>query len=362
MTRFAAIRYLLPLPLLVAACAEPGDRAGAGGTCPAGETCSDDTPHGLYFLGTSIVGDLDGGPRTTAIGGTQEITVETETSTIGDYNPLTLPFVADDDGALGVKVLTHTGAIVSVQGVAARSNYLRILSASTGELYDRTMIDGAAIADIALTSALFETIPSNTNSVWFIGEQTVGIGLYGDVQGDHGPESQRLVDTSMTITATGSDRREWDTLHFANAQASVINVHVEAGSAAPRDVPLEFVDHADAIQLVDSDGVADTTATVQAGQTGFVCFAASNAGRYIHGATWTFTRDGVTAAPDFGNSCVSIDASAKHTGDTVALTVTAGGKTSTLDVHIVADPNARTATKHHAFRAVEGERALALTK
>ncbi|HEY4056916.1 MAG TPA: hypothetical protein VGM39_09910 [Kofleriaceae bacterium] len=358
MIRFSAA---LTLSLLAVGCAEPGDRAGANGACPAGETCSDDTPAGLYFLGTSIVGELDGGPKTTAIGGTQEITVETETTVIGDYDPLTLPFIADDDGGLGAKVVNHAGAIVSVQGVATRSNYLRILSASTGELYDRTMIDAAEIKDVVLTGELFESIPAYADSVWFIGEQVVGIALMGDVQGSHGPESARLVDTSMTVTAAGSNRSEWDTLHFANAQAGTISVHIAAGDAAPRDLSLEFVDHADAIQLVDSDGVDDTVATVEAGHTGVVCFAATNAGRYIRGATWTFTRDGVTSASDFGHSCISIDATNKVVGDTVALTAATGGKTSTLDVHVVADPNARTRS-HHAFRAIEGERALLLSK
>jgi hypothetical protein len=357
MIRLTAI---LALPLLAVGCAEPGERA-ATGDCPAGETCSDDTPNGLYFLGTPLVGVLTGGPETTAIGGTQEITVETEQSTLGDYDPLTLPFVADDDGGLGVKVIDHTGAVVSVQGVATRSNYLRILSASTGELYDRVMLDGAAIDDIVLTGASYESTPPDLEQVWYIGTQSVGIALVGFVQGNSGPELQRLVDTSMQIDAAGSTRPAWDTLHFANAQVGVTTVSVAAGGAAPRDLSLEFVDHADAIALTEND---DGIQTVTAGHTGIVCFSATNAGRFIHGLTWTFTIDGLSEThpqTQTISNCLVVDATMKQPLDVIAITASAGGKTSTLDVHVVEEPGARKAPAHH-WHAIEGERARALTK
>jgi hypothetical protein len=350
--RHAAIRFL-PLVAL-GACAVPGERA-ATGECPAYEVCSDDTPTGLYFSGASLAGGGGGGVALTAIRGTQKITVQTLDTSDGNYTyaPLTLPYIADDDGGLGVKVIGQDGASVSVQGVAAQDNYLRILSAETGALYDRISIAGAAIDDVALVGATQEVMPEGTPQVWATGDQLVGIALLGG--------GERVVDTSMALDAPGAERAAWDTLHFTAAQVGTTTITVTAADAVTRELSLELVDHADAIAPVDYG--PDYT-TVAAGSGTFVCFAATNAGRYIHGLTWTFAVDGVAAEALTGwlENCVDVDASEKQPNDTITVTASAGGVTATIDLQVVA-ATARAATpakRRRPSRGTAGERAAVL--
>jgi hypothetical protein len=352
--RHAAIRFL-PLVAL-GACAVPGERA-ATGECPAYEVCSDDTPTGLYFSGSSLAGGGGGGVALTAIGGTQRITVQTLDTSGGNYvyAPLTLPYVADDDGGLGVKVIGQTGATVSVQGVAAQDNYLRILSPDTGELYDRVLISGAAIDDVALVGAVAESMPPDVQEVWATGDQRVGIAL---LAGD-----ERVVDTSMALDAPGADRIAWDTLHFAAAQVGTTTITVTAADAVTRELALEIVDHVDVIAPIDN---GTDNSIVEADSGALVCFAATNANRFVHGLAWTFTIDGVAvdpnAAPLGVQNCVIIDASDRQPSDTIAVTASAGGVTATLDVQVVAAAARAAASpkRPRPSRETAGERAAVL--
>src|SRR5688572_11558874 len=116
-SRYSGTTNALPLPMkpiflstllaavpLVAACTG-GERASSG-ECPAGEICSPETPRGLHFIGNAMSDQLLGslfGPAATAVGGTQEIALEWDRGD-GVLVAFTLPYAADDDGALGVSV------------------------------------------------------------------------------------------------------------------------------------------------------------------------------------------------------------------------------------------------------------------
>ncbi len=91
------------------------------------------------------------GPSPTAIGGTQDIALQYDPTT-GHFVPLDLPYTADDDGGIGVAIDHTAGSVVSVRGVASRTNYLRIIDATTGELFDRKELTGAAIDSLSLVA------------------------------------------------------------------------------------------------------------------------------------------------------------------------------------------------------------------
>ena len=98
-----------------------GDRSDTG-QCPAGETCSPETPSGLQFIGSSLLGAfVVGGPLGTAIGGTQEVELDIEAA-IGVYVPLNLAYTVDDDGGAGVRFDHQNGNIVTVRGAGSSSN------------------------------------------------------------------------------------------------------------------------------------------------------------------------------------------------------------------------------------------------
>ncbi len=135
---------LLWLPLV--GCSA-GERA-LSGKCPTGEVCSAETPDGLHFFGKTLSDrTLDfGGPHTTAIGGTREVELQSGSK------PFALPYRADDDGGLGVRVESTRGPVITLRGVDNRKNYLRIVEPDRGALYDRIELAGAAIESIALVA------------------------------------------------------------------------------------------------------------------------------------------------------------------------------------------------------------------
>ena len=97
-----------------------GERRNTG-ECPAGEVCSDLTPTGLDFIGNRLVGELLlSGPRPTAIGGTQAVALEYDRGDGVDV-ALDLPFSADDDGGIGVRVDAISGSQVVIRGAGSRS-------------------------------------------------------------------------------------------------------------------------------------------------------------------------------------------------------------------------------------------------
>ncbi|MEO8845174.1 MAG: hypothetical protein ABI591_01855 [Kofleriaceae bacterium] len=286
--------------LLVPACFG-GERATTG-ACPAGETCSDLTPRGLQFLGASLSDDANlSGPSPTAIGGTQAIQLQYD-PTLDFFQPLDLSYTADDDGGNGVKVDHTAGAVVSVRGMGSRTNYLRISDASTGELFDRKELSGAAIDRFSLVPNTTELVPAGLDVAFASGNVKIGVALYGAVQESTGPQEERLVDQSMQIALAGSTQRAWDALEMPGASAGTYGLSVTAGDRPTANVEVIVVDHLDSLVADDSN---DTT--LAPNQSSVVCFDGLAGGRYVAGLTWHYTINNVDQASGLGN-CVSVSA------------------------------------------------------
>jgi hypothetical protein len=337
MIRLSSISASVPALLSLVGCTTLGERAESG-ECPAGEVCSAATPYGLHFIGNAMADEFFlSGPSATAIGGTQEIELEYEKLNGLRYS-LDLPWSADDDGALGVRVLEETGNTVTVGGQRSRKNYLRIINPNSAELYDRYEIAGAAISDIRLIGTEAEEVPPGVDLVWAPGDQRIGIALFGEVQNGSDPDIERLVDTSMSLSLAGSQRTAWDELRLSNATIGSHALTIEAGEVAPRTLNVEIVGNADTISLL-----RPAVPTLQPNISQTVCFQARNAGAYVYGLTWQFDVDGEVSTggkSSLRRNCVTVDAGG--IGSSVPVVASAGGQQLTIDLQ-VASPAARLA-------------------
>jgi hypothetical protein len=301
-----------------------GERRNSG-ECPAGETCSDLTPGGLDFIGNRLAGELLlSGPRATAIGGTQAIALEYDRGDGVDV-ALDLPFSADDDGGNGVRVDAISGSQVVVRGAGSRSNYLRILD-SDGLLMDRKELTGAALSTIELVPNDFESIPADLQIAFAPGAQEFGVALYGDVQTSSGPKSERLIDTSMSVSLAGAERKTWDTFAI-EATVGTHLLSVEAGDKPAANLDFVVVAQADALASIQP-----TPTTIAPSGSASVCFKATAASRYIAGLTWTYVIDG-TDTQIRGNGTLTrncITVTTTKTSGTVTLQASAGGQSTSL--------------------------------
>ena len=322
------MKRLACVTILLAACTG-GERANTG-KCPAGETCSDKTPYGLYFIGEDL-GDIPafGAPYATAVGGTQDIALEYEPHSTDPVVPLDLPFTTDDDGGAGITVDHHTGSTVTIRGAGNASNYLRILDASDGTLFDRKQLTGAAIESIGLVStdpAANALVPAGMPVAWTGGDRTFVVALWGEVQGSSGPQPARLVDQRMQLAMTGADRPSWDELHLQNVPPGTYQVSVQAGDRPAQLLSLLISDQADSVAAVDPPASIAPAGSVH------VCFAGTVQGHFLFGLHWTYVVDGATTTDT--DSCLYV--STTRTSGTVAVQASAGGQTTTLMLPIAA--------------------------
>ncbi len=367
MIRLASISRLSQLSLLSAsilslvACTTEGERADSG-ECPAGEVCSPLTPYGLHFIGTPFIDEyFISGPSPTAIGGTQEIELEYERANGLRYS-LDLPWAADDDGALGVRVLEQHGNTVTVGGQRSRKNYLRIVDPNTLELYDRYEVAGAAIGEIRLIGTEAEDVPPGADIVWAPGDQRIGIALFGEVQTGTGPKDERIVDTSMDLSLAGSQRTAWDELRLPNATVGSHVLTIGAGELAARTMNVEIVAGADTITLLRPQ-----TPTLMPNRSQTVCFQAQRAGAYVYGLTWQFDVNGqitTSGKSALRRNCVTVDT--VGVGSSVAIVASAGGHSVTLNMQVAqaaaraadsADTNTSAGANERTRVSTEGDRA-----
>jgi hypothetical protein len=338
---------LLPLPLV--ACMG-GERASTG-QCPAGEVCSARTPRGLHFIGNTLVDEIQlTGPAPTAIGGTQEVALQYDRGD-GLLVALDLAYEANDDTAAGITVDHTSGSVVTVRGAGSRTNYLRILDAADGTLFDRKELTGAAVDTIELLATDLEAVPAGAALAWAAGDQVLGVALYGQVQESGGPTRERLIDTSMQLALANGVRTGWDTLHVPNAVAGTHTVTVAAGDKPATNLDFVVVDHADSVSAMQPP------ATIAAGGSAQVCFAATASGRTVVGLTWTFLVDGTPhtqGADTLERNCIMV-ATQKTTG-TVAIQASAGGQSASLALAVGAMARTR-ATEPRSARPTAGDRA-----
>lgn len=315
------------LSLLLAACTG-GERAESG-QCPAGEVCSTETPNGLHFVGADSSDGAFGklsAPPATAIGGTQRITIQYDPGT-GIQRDLDLPYEADDDGGLGVKIDMQEGANVTLRGAGSRTNYLRIVEAGSDLLMDRKEMTGASLMSISLVQTGFEVLPDGAQIAYAPGHIKVGVALYGQVQSGSSPSLQRIVDQSMGLVSSGGSRAAWDAVEFDQDEEKTLTVGVTAGDKPQALLPLEVYATADSIEPIDPQ------TTIPANGSATLCFAANTSDYVVLGFQWQFTIDGAaTDASIVAPNCVVVAAN-KPSGQ-IEVAASAGGRSTTVDVTI----------------------------
>jgi hypothetical protein len=312
------MKSLFLASVLLAPACFGGERAQTG-QCPAGETCSTLTPNGLHFIGKNLADTvLLTGPAPTAIGGTQEVALQYDRGD-GILIALDLPFSADDDGGIGVKVDHTSGSVVTVRGAGSRTNYLRIIDPTTSELFDRKELTGADLSTIELAPIVYESIPVDATVVWVAGDVKLGVALYGAVQTGSGPYDNRIVDTSMQVSAGSMTRPSWDTLQLLGATVGTYPITVTAGNKPAANLDLTVVSHPDALAAIESSSTTLMPGSHQ------VCFQATNSGRYVAGLdNWSFALDGVTITDTLApKNCASFETTA--TSGTMTLHASVAG-------------------------------------
>jgi hypothetical protein len=273
--------------------------------CPADETCSAVTDGNLVFHGTLAAGGRAGILYPTAIGGTQDLSLELA------GEPFTRPYEVDDTSGAAVAFDSSEGAVVHVHGVAKGTNMLRIVDPISKELYGRVQLEAAAIRDIYLDSAQHTAIDNVNGVVYLAGHEEMIVTLNYD--------PYLVVDTSMRVTADGATSTAWDRIDYADLAPGQHTITVTAGDQEPITLPFEAVAAADTIE-------PSPPITFTAGSPSGLSFYARNAGRSVLGATWSFTTDNGTIEVAGCPNCVYITPA---TAGTMHVTASAAGATYT---------------------------------
>jgi len=339
-------------PSLVLATGCFGGERSSTGQCPVGETCSVKTPYGLDFIGNALVDQVTlAGPIPTAIGGTQDVSLE--------YNPgtgipvaLDLAYTANDDGGADIRVDHTAGPIVTVRGVASGENYLRILDASDGTLFDRKTLTAAEVSSIDLVTSDFEYVPLGRQIVWAPGAQTIGVAISGLVQESAGPTLERVIDTHMQLALAGATQGSWDAISIANATVGTTPLAVTAGDLPTANVDVTIVDGADALALVPNQQLSIAPNTTRE-----VCFEALNQSRFVAGLTWAFTVSSTVTTQGAGvatRNCINVTTQA--TSGTIAVQASAGGQSAQATL-TVGTTSIVVGRPERSLRETAGERA-----
>ena len=338
----SALWFTIPALFSLAGCATDGDRAAGGGTCPVGETCTPAAPNGLEFNGVKQF-DLPvaGGPLYTAVGGTQDIALEYDPS--GGFIPFDLPYVADDTGGAGVAVETTAGPVVTVRGVGAHANYLRITDPA-GALYDRKSLVGKDLAHVTLLPSGGERVAADVPLAIATSARLLGIALTDDT-------TDRLADTSAVLAMTGATQTAWDTASLAGLTAGTFPLTVTAG-ATTTTLDILVVDHVDAITAL-------APVALPVGEADLACFQATTAGHAVTGLTWSVTSPSgppVTSSPILPPNCVGVTPT---TLGPLTLAATVDGVTASVTFDVVAAARAERVPASRTPPPSAGERAAA---
>ncbi|MEZ4365949.1 MAG: hypothetical protein R2939_06635 [Kofleriaceae bacterium] len=178
---------------LLAACT--GGERNRTGECPADEQCSPLTPDGLHFVGAELHDlPVESAPFSTAVGGTQVVRLLVDDDNL-DLDPGGGVRRVDLDGD-ALEVVSTASASVTVGGVGAGTDYLRITEAGTPLLLDRIVLDAGPVAEVAVVPPGIEAYDAAAPLAFLAGEITVGLALT-----DAG--ARRLIDQGLAATVAG---------------------------------------------------------------------------------------------------------------------------------------------------------------
>jgi hypothetical protein len=286
------------IALFVAACTG-GERNQDG--CPADEECSPLTPYGMHFTGVSLVGvPLLAQPKTTAVGGTQSISLWKELAS-GEIVELDLPFDAMTDNGDALGIMGEGPNQVILRGTGAGADLLRITEEGNDLLYDRYEVEAAALDRLELVP-LHETYDEAAPIAFYTGDIGFGIALFA-------ANGERLADDSMTLTFPGPQptRSDWDTFALDGiGPGTLAGTLTVAGM--PGLIDLVVVDAIDAVEPL-SDSFPDTIVVNNQGEVCFTAIAGS-AGSVI-GVPWNLSASGsVTNVISLSANCIALQVNA----------------------------------------------------
>jgi hypothetical protein len=353
MTAYSLLRSpFAPLLLAFAAlagCGIEGDRADGG--CPDDEVCSDATPRGLRFFGTSVTGAFFGafGIAPVAVGGTQDVRADPE----GGYS-LPIFDAVSSTGAFTVENIS--GSVVTIAGQTAGASYLRLLDETDGgTLLDRIELESAVVtrAVIAPVSAVaLYSAPERRNAVFAPGEHKIAIHLLD-------ADDRIVVDAGMDITVTEGAVDGYDARTITLGAADV-PVGVDA-AGQHFDIAVELAPAIDGIELIDWTLSMSDDGLPAVARGGSLCVVGLAGEDWVIGQTAeaTFALDGAALAVNaeqVSTFCVTIPADAPL--GAAVLDVSVGAATDGFDVEITAGASTSALTVEEPGRArVLGERA-----
>lgn len=329
-----AVLVALSLP----GCALEGERAARDGACPAGEICSDTAPAGLTFQGAQPADNFFGavGVLTTAVGGTQTVTVSTD---------LGFTAMSATPSILGVDAVTPP--TVLVHGKGDGSGTLRVLAPDTDELLDRVDLQVAPITKatvLPLDLAIVALGPEELrNAPWaMLAGTATSTKLVVHLMAN---DVDRAVDEGLTLTpASGSaSQLKWDLFDVSvpstNSTAS-FSIHAGGATFQASAAVVTTIDDIMSLPINDSSGVA-------LGGLSTFCFVAQSGGASVGGAEWTFSGSaGITVAASEipGNVCVNVTGTAEGPA---TLTATASGMVKAIDLTVIGNaPQQKRAPLH----------------
>ncbi len=354
---------IVALSSAVAGCALAGDRAGSpNGKCPAGETCSELTPNGLFFVGTASTDNIfKSGLATTARGGRQTVTALTGSGS--GSPPYDGDFDAKTENPSVASVLSIDPPSVDLQGEVFGSTRLRLLEPGTDKLLDRVEVKVAEVAKVSLFPAEMMLI-SDDDKPWAMlaGSSVPQIVRLENLAGD------RLVDEDLDLTAaTGNVSRKSCDLFAIDAPAQgEASCAIKAGDGS-FEATAKVVEKID--EVIGSDGLGNTDEpiAITVEQDSLVCFLARSGSLPVAGAEWEFA---LPPSVELGDlqldfplpSCVTLRGVSPGAAE---LTVKASGvsKVVKLDVGAKQSPLFRGPTQQRALKGqmtrvpVIGERA-----
>lgn len=256
-------------------CVVGGQRANGGGVCPAGETCSDQTPSGLNFLGATTTDSFGGTVGVTAVGGTQILTVLD--------GPASFDVTSSDFNVVSISAVSPPNIFMT--GEAAGSALVRLDESATNDLLDQVSIDVAKLDKVTLLPSELSVIePENTTWALLAGGTAP---LMVRLEAANG---ERLVDESMTLKSPSGfpEREAWDRFAVSAPASGEVTFAITAGSQ-------QFAATAPVVAAVD-DIVSSTFVSafngddkVEVLQSELLCFVGTSSGVMVAGATWKFT-------------------------------------------------------------------------
>ena len=332
-----ALRTGLALLAVFAAagCALEGERV--GGVCPAGETCSDQAPDGLFFLGAARADSFGGGVAVTAAGGTQTIKVLLGNNTSSPAFDRAFDAVTSDDKVAKISSITPPSVVVS--GESAGTTSLRLLEAGTPRLLDRVSINVGSIDQVTVFPRELFLVAADDGTPWALlsGARAPMVVQLKAANGE------RLVDEKLSLTAaTGTvTAKAWDLFEITAPDSGDASFTVEAGKGsftakAPVVATIDAIESSKLLNQLGADG------TLEASQEHLLCFVSKSAGVTTAGATWKFSGTETIAITPGDPSIEGESSCVQLKGTQVGpakLTVEASGKTQVIEINFVKPTN-----------------------